>query len=406
MRVKDNTLGARTTVIRPLRKQSIPLRGARFEEGMITTLSTECGKEHYVALEAPAGLSFAHAMRELMAQYDTVLADNGLTRDSAVFWRFHASDIFTQAQTLRQELADYERSVMISFMEQAPASGSKIAMMAYHLAPADGPFVCKPNGAGFEVVHGEYRSLWGRLLPQHKAPSYGQTTNILDTLSAIMRDHGGTVRDNVIRTWFYVRDIDNNYQGMVDARREWFADEGMTHDTHYIASTGIEGCAERVSDLVQTDYLAVLGLDQKQVEYMSALTHLNPTHEYGVTFERATKVTYGDRSHYYISGTASINNRGKVVHVGDVIKQTARTLENINALLEGYGATLSDMKMIVVYLRDSSDYTMVMDYLNEHMPPETSFIVVKGAVCRPTWLVEMDGIAITDKGNPAFPPFC
>ena len=373
---------------------------------MITTFSNECGNEHYVALEAPQGLPFDRALQELMTQYDAVLAEKGLTRGSAIFWRFHVSDIFTQAQTLRNVLADYERSVMISFMQQAPTSGSKIAMMAYHIEPAAGPVVKKPNGNGFEVGHGNYRSLWGRLLPQHKAPSYGQTTNVLDTLSAIMRDHGGTVRDNVMRTWFYVRDIDNNYQGMVDARREWFADEGMTRDTHYIASTGIEGCAERVSDLVQTDYLAVLGLDKKQIEYMSALTHLNPTHDYGVTFERATNVTYGDRRHYYISGTASINGEGKVVHVGNVIKQTQRTFENINALLEEYDATLSDMKMMVVYLRDSSDCPMVTEYLNEHMPPETAYIVVQGAVCRPTWLVEMDGIAVKGNGNKQFDPFC
>ena len=89
----------------------------------------------------------------------------------------------------------------------------------------------------------------------------------------------------------------------------------------------------------------------------------------------------------------------EVVHVGDVIKQTERTFENINALLEGYDATLADMKMIVVYLRDSSDYPMVTAYLNEHMPPETAYIVVLGAVCRPTWLVEMDGIAVKNNGT-------
>ena len=406
MRVRERSLDVGTPAKKPKGKRPISLRHTSHEEGMTTTFSNGCGKEHYVALEAPQGLPFDRALQELMAQYDAVLAGSGLTRDSAVFWRFHVSDVFTQAQLLRQVLADYERTVMISFMEQAPASGSKIAMMAYHMEPTAGPIVKKPNGDGFEVSHSVYRSLWGRLLPKHRAPSYGQTTNILDRLSSIMRSHGGTVRDNVMRTWVYVRDIDNNYQGMVDARREWFADEGMTADTHYIASTGIEGCAERVSDLVQTDYLAVLGLDKKQVEYMSALTHLNHTHEYGVTFERATRVTYGDRSHYYISGTASINNRGKVVHVGDVIKQTERTFENINALLEGYDATLADMKMMVVYVRDFSDYPLVMDCLAERMGPETAYIVVQGAVCRPTWLIEMDGIAIKSNGDSKFPPFC
>ena len=51
-------------------------------------------------------------------------------------------------------------------------------------------------------------------------------------------------------------------------------------------------------------------------------------------FERGTSVEYGDRRHLFISGTASIDHRGEVVHVGDVREQTRRMWENVEKLLE------------------------------------------------------------------------
>jgi len=373
---------------------------------MLTTFAANGATETFVALEAPVGLSFDDSLRELFRAYDSAIGEVGLKRDSAVVWRFHVSDIFTQTQSLRKHLEDHGSAVFTSVVEQPPASSSKLALEAYHIGVPDGRVERELCRGGLLVRHGAYRSLWGKVLPNHKAPSAGQTTDIFDSLAAILREHGGTVRDNVMRTWIYVRDIDNNYQGMVDARREWFADAGMTRDTHYIASTGIEGSAERPSDLVQTDYLAVLGLSPEQVEHMGVLTHMSPTHDYGVTFERATRITYGDRSHYYVSGTASIDRHGKVVYIGDVIRQTEHTMENIRALLDTGGARFDDLKLLVVYLRDCSDYLPVRDYLAAHIPPSVAYVLARGAVCRPTWLVEMDGIAVTAGGDSRFPAFC
>ena len=88
------------------------------------------------------------------------------------------------------------------------------------------------------------------------------------------------------------------------------------------------------------------------------------------------------------------------------MKQAHRTLDNVQALLEGYGATLDDLKSIVVYLRDPSDLPMIQNLLDERMPPSTSYIIVRGAVCRPTWLIEMDGIAVNDLGDKRFKDFC
>ena len=53
-----------------------------------------------------------------------------------------------------------------------------------------------------------------------------------------------TIRDNLVRTWIYVADIDVNYDGVVRARNDVFRRYGLTADTHYIASTGIGGYSQ------------------------------------------------------------------------------------------------------------------------------------------------------------------
>lgn len=116
-----------------------------------------------------------------------------------------------------------------------------------------------------------------------------------------------SLRDNVWRTWLWVKDVDNNYQGLLDARNEVFLKEGLGQDSHTIASTGIEGEGMAPDQLVTMDAYAVAGLRSEQVAYLSALDHLSPTQRFGVAFERATRVNYRDRRHVFISGTASID---------------------------------------------------------------------------------------------------
>ena len=372
---------------------------------MISSYNNSNGFETFIALEADVNLDFAKSVDSLMERYESSLKENGISADSALFIRFHLSDATTQTEQLLEGVSDRLPNTFLSVINQPPASGSKIAMEAYLAGSADNRFNKQVNCDAVIVDHGKYKSIWGSLSPDGNSTTYDQTSEILESLSGYVSKHGGTVKDNVVRTWFYVRDIDNNYQGMVDSRREWFERAGMTRDTHYIASTGIEGSTMCHRKMTIMDYLAVIGITPDQMEFMTALDHLCPTHQYNVTFERGTRIIYGDRAHYFISGTASIDNNGDVLHIGDVIKQTERTLKNISVLLENHEATLEDMKLIMVYLRDGSDYTRVNDYLQKNLPPSIAYTIVTGAVCRPSWLIEMDGIAVTDH-NADFPPYC
>ena len=72
-------------------------------------------------------------------------------------------------------------------------------------------------------------------------------------LSKNLEKYKMDVRHNTVRTWIYVRDIDNNYKGMVVARRELFSKIGLTNKTRYIASTGIEGSSAETDALVAMD---------------------------------------------------------------------------------------------------------------------------------------------------------
>jgi len=139
----------------------------------------------------------------------------------------------------------------------------------------------------------------------------------------------GTLRENCVQTWLYVKGIDAFYQDMADSRRNLFQHHGMNKDTHFIASIGIEGACAHRSDLVTMDAYSVIGLAPEQVYYLNDFVNLCPTMDYNVTFERGTRVAYCDRAHSFISGTASIDNAGQVVHQGDVMAQLERTRSKI-----------------------------------------------------------------------------
>ncbi len=58
--------------------------------------------------------------------------------------------------------------------------------------------------------------------------SHGQTESILEKYESRLNSKRMHLADDVIRTWFFVRDVDTDYQGLVNARRNIFAQRGMT----------------------------------------------------------------------------------------------------------------------------------------------------------------------------------
>ena len=317
------------------------------------------------------------------------LMEGELKGSVAVIKRFFLSDAANQADYLfamQTETSDCALSVV----EQAPLDGTKIALWVYW---QKGVQTRALPGGMFEVSHGAYRHFWCASACNRAINSEYQTRLLLNDYIMQLAEQGTNLSDHCIRTWFFVQNVDVNYAGMVKARNEVFVTQNLTSETHFIASTGIAGRHADPKVLVLMDTYAVDGLQKGQMHYLYARTHLNPTYEYGVSFERGTYIDYGDRRQVFISGTASINNKGEIMHPGDVRKQTVRMWENVETLLAEADCTYEHVGHLIVYLRDIADYTVVKEMFDERFPDKPKVFLL-APVCRPGWLVEMECMAV------------
>ncbi len=350
-----------------------------------------------------------HSLQESLALLSRaereLWASDELRGYNPVLKRYFLSDPTNQTAAVEAHEAGQNHTAAVSLIGQAPLDGTKVALWIHALT---GPTPCASEVSchGRETMwsDGELTHLWHTGYHSTEGDSARQTDELLHAYADDLARHGLRIADDCQRTWFFVHDVDLHYGGLVKARREFFEAEGLTPDTHYLASTGIQGDGAEAKSLVQLDAYAVRGLQPGQVTYLKALTHLNPTYEYGVTFERGTRIAYADRTHHLISGTASIDHKGQVVHVGDVVKQTQRMWENVEALLHEGGASMADVAHMLVYLRDPADYA-VMQALFEERYPDVPRVFLVAPVCRPTWLIEMECMAIAPDGDATYPKF-
>ena len=378
-----------------------------------SSFGTEGGtREYYFSIHSGEEASFQDELDSLYTSYTIAMEQLGLSRETLVFGRFYLSDIANQKTVLRKSPIFREiRKGAVSTIQQCPIDGGSVSLLVYHIRNSKAldktiSTYDTNERRNSTLIHGKhYDMLWlANFSGIGSFDSHAQTVEIFDSFVDILGKHDMTMLDNAIRTWIYVRDIDNHYGGMVQARKEFFLKYGLTPDSRYIASTGIEGFSKEVNSLVAFDACAIKPLKPQQIVRMEAPDNMSPTISYGVTFERGTRIRYGDRSHLHISGTASIDKDGEIMHVGDIHRQTARTIENVRALLEPQGATLSNMAYIIAYIRDPKDHKRVLDILSREVPDTVPIVFLEGAVCRPAWLIELEGLAIIpDKNN--FPSF-
>ncbi len=81
---------------------------------------------------------------------------------------------------------------------------------------------------------------------------------------------------------------------------------------------------------------------------------LNEAYDYAKpsSFSRGMRIDISNVVILLISGTASIDEGGVSVHIGDFRAQMRRTYQNITALLAAEGATWHDIVRTTCYLRD------------------------------------------------------
>ena len=118
------------------------------------------------------------------------------------------------------------------------------------------------------------------------------------------------------------------------------------------------------------------------------------------SFSRGMRIDLNGITILLISGTASIDEYGKSVHIGDFRAQMRRTLANITGLLESEGCTWRDIVRTTCYLRDiGRDYEAFNEertafFKAQGLVPLPASTGIEAKLCRPELLVEIEAIAM------------
>ena len=137
------------------------------------------------------------------------------------------------------------------------------------------------------------------------------------------------------------------------------------------------------------------------------LETLNEAYHYAKpsSFSRGMRLDIGNLVILLISGTASIDENGVSVHIGDFRAQLHRTYQNITKLLSAEGATWKDIVRTTCYLRDiERDYEAFNEertkfFAEQGLDPLPASTGIQAILCRPELLIEIEAIAMFHKKN-------
>jgi enamine deaminase RidA (YjgF/YER057c/UK114 family) len=275
------------------------------------------------------------------------------------------------------------------------------------------------------VITGHSGVKWihcGQIVPQTTAPAvYDRSLTAFEEMRRLL-ESTGTRFNQVIRTWLYLGDIvgpegeTQRYKELNRARSDFFRDlsfgdgrlaPGIKQPV-FPASTGI-GTSNR--DVVMScialsstrDDIQLIPLENPlQVSAFDYSAHYSPK---SPKFARAMAVTCGRFATIFISGTASIT-ASETRYLDDAAGQTRQTLDNIEALISernflshgmpGLGSSLDHLAIVRVYIKRPEDYAKVRAVCEARLG-ELPTIYAIADVCRPELLVEIEGIAVSQR---------
>ena len=183
---------------------------------------------HLLVKPEPQG-NFAAQLAAILRAQQLFLAENQLPGDALVFSRYFVSDYANQTEVLNLIKAHSPAGVRLpalSIVQQPLLTGPKVAVWS-HIIHDKNQSVSNSSvldGHSLLLERGGYRHLWSaRLLANDLAPdSFGQTDQLFRDYHRLLAQNGFSLKDDCLRTWLFVKDIDFNYHGVVFARRKFF----------------------------------------------------------------------------------------------------------------------------------------------------------------------------------------
>ena len=116
--------------------------------------------------------------------------------------------------------------------------------------------------------------------------------------------------------------------------------------------------------------------------------------EYG--FQQGREVTGAERT-LYLAGQASVDDDGEIVHSGDMAGQIAKSLDNLEAVLNQADMTFANIVRLNVYTVDVDallENAAVMERVNEGGALYAGTLLGVARLALPGLLVELEATAV------------
>jgi len=232
----------------------------------------------------------------------------------------------------------------------------------------------------------------GNVLPDDVTLSNAeQTAMVFNKINSSLK-LAGMDFSNVVRTWLYIDKILDWYDDFNVVRTKFF-NENNVFKGLVPASTGV-GVANPANAALVAEVLAIKKTNGN-VKIAPVISPLQcPALDYKSSFSRAVEVKFSDHRRLYVSGTASIDADGHTVHIGDVEKQIARTMEVVAAILESRQMDWNDITRSIAYFPDLSNKDLLGKYCTEMSIPHMPIAIAKGDICRRDLLFEIEVDAV------------
>jgi enamine deaminase RidA (YjgF/YER057c/UK114 family) len=236
-----------------------------------------------------------------------------------------------------------------------------------------------------EDANAEYFML--TVMPENKdATEFEQAENLFQRAHNIL-DSLGCGFSDTIRTWLYAQKILDWYDDLNKARNAFFEEHDI-YNQLVPASTGI-GAMNPYDKAMATQVLALLSKNENILVQKAASPLQCPALDYKSSFSRGIKLDAPDHRRLYVSGTASINQTGETVYIGDTAAQIKKTVQVLEAILKEAGMDWSDVVSSLIYFRRKEELGMFDEFCREY-GLDLPHVKLHADICRDNLLFEVE----------------
>jgi enamine deaminase RidA (YjgF/YER057c/UK114 family) len=250
-------------------------------------------------------------------------------------------------------------------------------------------------GSTFETKTLRFCRLGGVLAENVSESRTSQTQSVFKQLSAGLAAVDMDFAD-VLRTWFYNRDMLEWYDAFNEVRTSFF-EANHVFQMRVPASTGI-GARCGGNAALTAGLIAFAAKDVGDAAPRAAVIPSPmqcPALDYGSSFSRAMELRDGALRWLWVSGTASIAREGESAHLGDIDKQIALSMEVIRAILDLRRMDWRHVTRTIAYFKHREHAPQLHRWFEKEGVEPFPTVFANTDICRDDLLFELELDAVS-----------